>query len=167
MFDDEDDKPNPVLSSSWYQKSCQLAKAANHVGLSELVASKLKAVFLLDEVGPLKSEGSLIASRVTASGASAQKLAGSPGKWILMFRHWGASFEVDLPRKIVEKWTEKLPSGDRIFSGDLFDKWLDDTGAHLQDGVRYYLDELWYDLEGMGENGCRVDEASVNLAFQK
>ena len=167
MLDDEDDEPNPVLSSSWYQKSCQLAKAGNQSGLSELVAGKLKAVFLLDEVSPLKSEGSLVASRVTASGASAQKLAGQTSKQILVFRHWGASFEVDLPRNIVEKWTEKKPSGDRIFSRELYDKWLDDTGACLQDGVRYYLDELCYDLEGMGENGCRVDEASVNLAFQK
>jgi len=167
MLDDEDDEPNPVLASSWYQKSCQLAKAGDHSGLSELVARKLKAVFQLDEVSPFKIKGSLVASRVTASGASSSKLAGSPGKQILVFRHWGASFEVDLPRKIVEKWTEKLPSGDRIFSRDLFDKWLDDTGACLQDGVRYYLDELCYDLEGMGENGCRVDEASVNLAFQK
>jgi len=167
IFEDWDDEANRVLSSSWYQKSCQLAKAANQVGLSELVASKLEAVFLLDEVRPLKRQGSLIASCVTASGASAQKLAGSRGKQILMFRWWGASFEVDLPRNIVRKWTEKKPSGDRVFSQELCDKWQEDTGADLQDGVRYFLDGLWYDLEGSGDNGCVVDEASVNLAFQK
>ena len=36
----------------------------------------------------------------------------------------------------------------------------------LQNSFAAFI-RLFLDLEGLGDNGCVVDEASVNLAFQK
>jgi len=165
MIDEDDEEPNEVVASAWYKKACALADNGRYSDLRTLLTDKLKAVYHLNEVDALGLEGNLVAAKVTASGPSTRRLDSQGDNKVLLFRWWGASFEVDLPITLVQHWTAPTVDGGRAFSNELFDQWLDETGTSLQDGVRYYIGGLCYDLEGFGENGCVVDGESVNKAL--
>ena len=62
---------------------------------------------------------------------------------------------MEAPEEVVKQWRAADGSADQPVSLDKLNDWLGDDEP-LQDGCIYSLGTCWYDLEGMGEKGCRI-----------
>ena len=82
------------------------------------------------------------------------------GNDIALFKWIGATFLMEGPREIAEKWLIILYNGAKAFDQARFEEWLGGEDS-LQDGCCYSLGPAWYDLEGFGENSCNVDQDSL------
>jgi len=85
----------------------------------------------------------------------------------VLFRWWQARFQVGVPRDMVLAWSELDASGARRYSEERYQGWVEEHDFWgFQDGVRYSLWGVLYELDGMGDNVCVPNPDSVNEALK-
>jgi hypothetical protein len=78
-----------------------------------------------------------------------------------VFRWWSAVFTIEVPFDVLMEWVTRDEAGDVHWSEDAFADWSFDNEVWFQDGVRWALRGVPYDLDGMGEHRCTPDPEDV------
>ena len=87
---------------------------------------------------------------------------------VSLFRWIGAEFILEGPREAVMNWMKKKSDGNYAFDEELFYDWIEGNGGEsLQDGCCYNLGAVSYDLMGMEENGCSINNKFIEEAFNQ
>jgi hypothetical protein len=144
-----------LLNEAWYSELISLIKAGDSENAIALAKQNFTAEYIPENVQQFEDNG-VIFIETLDTGLVNPYLENDDEHDIPLFKWIGANFLMEAPREVIEEWLEKNEDGSRAFSQDKFDDWFG-TDNELQDGCCYNLGTSWYDLDGLGENGCKID----------
>lgn len=151
-----------IASEPWYHKLIQCIKNGDENQAIELANANFSAEYITENLPILEESGiAYVGTESVFLRDPYIEQEGDNGE-IALFGSMGARFLMEAPSQIVDKWLVPLEDGSKAFSEDRFSDWLG-TDTYLQDGCAYHLGSCWYDLDGFGENGCRIDGNSIKL----
>jgi hypothetical protein len=158
-------EPDEMWPADWLGGLCDCIQAGELEDAVKRCAPHLSATFLCSEVGELDSEDAIDAVEVEVRQPFVeQSVDGEP---VVLFRWWQARFQVSVPRDLVLAWSEEDESGARRYSEERYQGWVEEHDFWgFQDGVRYSLWGVLYELDGMGDNVCVPNPDSVNEALK-
>lgn len=147
------------LGSHWYNIACGYADAGEIDLLARILCDKARAVFMLNEIPCLNSDIIIDAKKIYFDHPYTDKIHRS-NKKVLLFNSIIAEFFIPMQRIIIKNWFTRDKDKHCRFKFKCYEDWMWDNDIRLQDGVRFHIGGLWYDLEGMGENSCVIDRSS-------
>jgi len=152
-------------SAEWYADIQTLIAEGDLEAACTSCAPHLTALFLCSEISALESTEEVPGSTVKVSQPWLEEQPGGPP--LLLFRWWYAKFDLKVSSATIRAWAADDGQGALLFNLDEFEAWLEANNVWgLQDGVRFCFEDVNYELDGMGELSCEVDEASVNVALE-
>jgi hypothetical protein len=151
-------------SSEWLQTLKKSITAGAFEEAIGLCLPHAAASFLVGEVPVLfDSDEPVAAYLVRLQGPSVETIDDSEA---IVFRRWTAHFRLPICINILREWVSADEHGVSQWSLERYEAWLETHDIWgLQDGVRFSLWDVSYDLDGMGENHCMPDAASVACAI--
>ena len=155
----------PAWPSEWVDRLAAALDEDDEGTARSLCRAKATAELLCAEATVLLGDGdSLPAEDIDLSGIRVDRTeTGS----VVRIHRWAAAFRVTVSRSVIESWCAiDAASGRSVFELAQYEAWLDDNGIWgLQDAVRFHLWGVAYELDGMGEQSCLPDPASVAAAL--
>lgn len=149
------------IEMPWYRKLVEFIANGNEEEALELAKTHFSAKYTTGNIPIFEEHGIKFLNTRDVSLSCPFIEHDADGNEVVLFRWIGASFLMEAPLSIAEKWFVVLSDGSKLFSDEIFCEWLGDK-SFLQDGCSYLLGSCLYDLEGFGENGCSVDSDSFN-----
>ena len=151
--------------SEWVDRLAAALDGDDEGRARSLCRAQATAELLCAEATVLLGDGdSLPAEDIELSGISVDRTDAGP---VVRVHRWAAAFRVSVPRSVMESWcTTDAASGRSAFAMAQYEAWLDDNDIWgLQDAVRFQLWGVPYELDGMGEQSCMPDPASIAAAL--
>ena len=143
-----------ISGEAWYQQALTLIKEDRPDEALKIAEANFSAEYCVDNIS--KFEANQVQYIETTAKSLSQPFIDIDGdQEILLFKWIGANFLMEAPEELVNQWREVNENGDEALSLEKLNSWLGDDEP-LQDGCIYNFGTCWYDLEGIGENGCRI-----------
>ena len=143
-----------IAHEEWYQQAINCIKEERHEEALQIAEAHFSAEYCVDNVSKL-TDNQVKFIKTTSTYLSQPFIEIDGEQEILLFKWIGAHFLMEAPEELVKKWREENENGSQALSLNRLNHWLGDDEP-LQDGCIYSLGSCWYDLDGMGENGCRI-----------
>jgi len=148
-----------IVDEEWYKEIIDLIRKGDHSAALEIAKEHFIAEYNTENIA-IFDECGIAYVRTLSANLKLPFIENNGENDIALFKWIGGHFLMEGPSDIVESWIEADERGLKIFRQEKFDNWFGDDSS-LQDGCCYNLGPCWYDLEGFGENGCRVIAESV------
>ena len=161
-----DDSLYVLEKENWYKELISLISNNKNSEAEKFASEFLTAEYCLENVDFLNQSGFKFIKTNSVS-VNVPFIEEIDGIRVPLFRWIGAQLVIEAPREIVGYWMEE--SNDVYkFNNELFRNWLEKNDCFdFNDGFIYNLGSLWYDLEGVGENGGSINKESIELSFNK
>jgi len=143
-----------IAHEEWYQQAINCVKKERHEEALQIAEAHFSAEYCTDNISKF-TDNQIKFIKTTSTNLSQPFIEIDGEQEILLFKWIGAHFLMEAPEELVNEWREASENGNQTLSLDKLNHWLGDDEP-LQDGCIYSLGACWYDLEGMGENGCRI-----------
>lgn len=157
--DDEDEGYGDEWPEDWREAVRSAAHKGDLEEASRLCRGHLSATFYPhDDFDHPMFEGA--PEEIPADDVVVESAVGLSGDFPV-FRWWSAVFTIEIPIEVLMEWVTRDEAGDVHWSEDAFTDWAFDNEVWFQDGVRWALRGVPYDLDGMGEHRCTPDPDDV------
>lgn len=160
-YDEEEGIP-PPWPAEWAEQLNQAIAKKDQEALAELCKPHLAAKYFPHD--NFEGYPELFAGapdEIPADDVAATGMVGMQGGYPL-FRCWNATFTLELPIEVLLRWTDHDDPNDVRWSDEGYDAWMEEIEFWgFQDGVRWSLWGIPYELDGMGEHGCEPDHENV------